>query len=48
VVRQAPAEEPAATTKPTKGGKGGKGGEVDDETKKALDELQKAQLERSF
>ena len=49
--RQAPAaEEPAAAapkpTKPAKGGKGG--GEVDDETKKALDELQKAQLERSF
>jgi hypothetical protein len=51
-VRQAPAaaaEEPAAaTTKPTKPVKGGKSGEVDDETKKALDELQKAQLERSF
>ena len=49
-VRQAPvaaAEEPAAA-KPVKPGKGGKGGEVDDETKKALDELQKAQLERSF
>jgi hypothetical protein len=48
-VRQAPAaaEEPAAA-KPPKPGKGGKGGEVDDETKKALDELQKAQLERSF
>jgi hypothetical protein len=44
------AEEPAAAApkpaKPAKGGKGG--GEVDDETKKALDELQKAQLERSF
>ncbi len=42
----------APTTKPGKGGKGaaaGKGGgEMDDETKKALDELQKAQLERSF
>ncbi len=49
-VRQAPvaaAEEPAAA-KPVKPAKGGKGGEVDDETKKALDELQKAQLERSF
>lgn len=49
-VRQAPADEPAAAApkpgKPAKGGKGG--GEVDDETKKALDELQKAQLERSF
>ena len=43
----AAAEEPAAA-KPVKPGKGGKGGEVDDETKKALDELQKAQLERSF
>jgi len=50
-VRQAPAaaEEPAAAApKPAKPAKGGKGGEVDDETKKALDELQKAQLERSF
>lgn len=48
-VRQAPAaaEEPVAA-KPAKPAKGGKGGEVDDETKKALDELQKAQLERSF
>ena len=49
-VRQAPvaaAEEPASA-KPAKPAKGGKGGEVDDETKKALDELQKAQLERSF
>jgi hypothetical protein len=48
-VRPAPAEEPAAAAKPTKPTKPGKGGgEVDDETKKALDELQKAQLERSF
>ncbi len=40
----------APATKPGKGGKGAAkaGGEMDDETKKALDELQKAQLERSF
>jgi hypothetical protein len=40
----------APTAKPAKGGKGGAkpSGEMDDETKKALDELQKAQLERSF
>jgi hypothetical protein len=39
----------APAPKPAKGGKGAaKGGEMDDETKKALDELQKAQLERSF
>ncbi len=49
-VRQAPAAaaDEAAAAKPAKPVKGGKGGEVDDETKKALDELQKAQLERSF
>jgi hypothetical protein len=40
----------APATKPGKGGKGAAkpGGDMDDETKKALDELQKAQLERSF
>ncbi|MDB5217799.1 MAG: Alginate regulatory protein AlgP [Myxococcaceae bacterium] len=40
----------APTAKPGKSGKGAAkgGGEMDDETKKALDELQKAQLERSF
>jgi hypothetical protein len=38
----------AAPPKPTKPTKGAKGGDMDDETKKALDELQKAQLERSF
>jgi hypothetical protein len=48
VARPAADEPAAAAPKPTKPGKGGKGGEVDDETKKALDELQKAQLERSF
>jgi hypothetical protein len=40
----------APAAKPGKGGKGAAkpGGDMDDETKKALDELQKAQLERSF
>jgi hypothetical protein len=40
----------APAPKPGKGGKGAAkaGGDMDDETKKALDELQKAQLERSF
>jgi hypothetical protein len=57
--RPAPAPAPAAeettaaAAPPAKPGKAGKGsakggGEMDDETKKALDELQKAQLERSF
>jgi hypothetical protein len=47
-------DAPVAAAPTAKGGKGGKGaagkggGEMDDETKKALDELQKAQLERSF
>jgi hypothetical protein len=49
---QAADDAPVAAAPTTKGGKGGKGGgkggEMDDETKKALDELQKAQLERSF
>ena len=46
-------DAPVAAAPPAKSGKGGKGaakpgGDMDDETKKALDELQKAQLERSF
>ncbi|MBS2017169.1 MAG: hypothetical protein JST00_30070 [Deltaproteobacteria bacterium] len=54
-VAAAPAEEAAPAEKPAKGGKGGKpaaagkgGGEVDEETKKALEALQKSQLESSF
>ncbi len=46
-------DAPVAAAPAAKSGKGGKGaakpgGDMDDETKKALDELQKAQLERSF